>query len=97
MKGKHMDAREQLMYLLEKYYMGKYETSTFADEFSRIYDLETDYSQLSNREHELMKGLSIITARFSSNEEDLKIPNAYFSEKEVKQKATKVFLELTKK
>jgi len=43
-----------------------------------------------------MKGLSIITARFSSNEEDLKIPNAYFSEKEVKQNATKVFLELTK-
>lgn len=91
-----MNAREQLMYLLEKYYEGKYETEIFAEEFSRIYDLETDYSLLSEKEHDLMKELSIVTGRFSPFEEDLKIHNAYFNENDVKTKATDVYLQLKK-
>lgn len=89
-----MDSREQLLYLLKKYYEGEYETLTFADEFSRIYDLETDYSKLSSNEHKLFKALSIVTGRFSPFEEDLQIPNAYFSEEDVKKEATKVYLQL---
>lgn len=89
-----MDARKQLLYLLENYYKGNYTTEVFADEFSRIYDQETDYDLLSNKEHELMRELSTITGRFSPFEEDLKIPNAYFNEKDVRQKATEVYLEI---
>lgn len=55
-----MDARKQLLYLLEHYYKGNYTTEIFADEFSRIYDQETDYNLLSKKEHELMRELSII-------------------------------------
>jgi len=91
-----MDAREQLLYLLEHYYKGNYTTDDFADEFSRIYDHETDYDLLSGKEHELMRELSIITGRFSSFEEDLKIPNAYFNENDVRKKATEVYLKLIK-
>ena len=92
-----MDAREQLIYLLKKYYEGEYETSIFADEFSRIYDLETDYSLLSEQEDQLMGELSEIVGRFSPYEEDLKIPNAYFNEEDVKKKATDVYFQLVPK
>lgn len=89
-----MNDREQLLYLIEEYYKGKYSTEAFTDEFNRIYDLEIDYNLLTNKEHKLMKELSIITGRFSSSEEDLKISNAYFSEEDVKNKASEVYFQL---
>lgn len=92
-----MDARKQLLYLLENYYKANYTTDVFADEFSRIYDHETDYDLLSKKEHELMRELSIITGRFSPFDEDLKIPNAYFNEEDVRKKATEVYLKLLEK
>lgn len=92
-----MDARKQLLYLLENYYKDNYTTDVFADEFSRIYDHETDYALLSKKEHELMRELSIITSRFSPFDEDLKIPNAYFNEADVRKKATEVYLKLLEK
>jgi len=89
-----MDDREQLMYLLEHYYKGDYDTNTFTDEFYRIYDLEMDYSLLSEMEHELMRKLSIIVGRYSPYEEDLKGSNLYFSEDDVKNEAANVYLKI---
>lgn len=60
-----------------------------------IYDTEVDYSTLSNLENELFNELSIITARFSPYEDDLKIPNVYYSEQDVKSKVEEVFVKLS--
>jgi len=92
-----VDAKKQLYYLLEHYYKGEYTTETFADEFSRIYNLETDYRLLSDIEYKLMNELSDITERFSPFEADFEnYPNVYFSEQDVKNKATEVYQKLVK-
>ena len=91
-----MSEKEQLYYLLKHYYEDDYTTGVFVDEFDRIYNLEVDYTTLSDEENKLMGELSVITGRFSPCEEELKIPNVYFSESDVKQKATEVYLELIK-
>lgn len=89
-----MTAKEKLFYLLEQYYLNKYSTKIFADEFTVTYDLETDYDLLTEKENKFLGDLCIIAARFSSDEEDLKIPNVYYSEKQVKEKAIEVYLKL---
>ena len=93
-----MNAKKQLYYLLEHYFKGDYTTQLFADEFSRVYDQETNYGLLSDAEGKLMKELADITNYFSAYEEDFeKYPNFYSNEQDVKRKATEVYLELTGK
>ena len=92
-----MKAKEQLYYLLEHYFKGNYTTETFTDEFSRIYNLETDYRLLSESEHKKFGELAATTNYFSPYEEDLKnCPNLFTSAQDVKRKATEVYLELNK-
>lgn len=90
-----MKPKEQLMYLLEHYYKNDYTTDVFVDEFYRIYNFEVDDSDLTQKELRILSELSTITGRFSPFEDDLKIPNAYFSENDVRKKATEVYLELS--
>ena len=85
-----MEAKEKLYYLLTEFQKGKYDTDIFCDQFTIVYDTEMDYGLLSEVENKLFNELSIITARFSPYEEDLKIPNVYYSEKEVKSKVREV-------
>jgi len=89
-----LNPKEQLMYLLKHYYMGEYTTIIFVDEFHRIYNFEVTNSDLSQKELELLSELAMMTGRFSFFEEDLKIPNAFFNENDIKQKATAVYVEL---
>lgn len=84
----------KVIYLLEHYYKGDYITKVFVSEFNNIYNLQLENSALSEKETKLLDELATITGRFSSNEEELKILNLYFSEKDVKEKATSVYLEL---
>ena len=50
-----MTDKEQLWYLIQGLIDGSYETKTFCNEFSRIYNLETDYNNLTiNEYHELL-------------------------------------------
>lgn len=90
-----MTAKEKLYYLLNEFQKGKYDTITFCDQFTVIYDTEVDYDTLSKVENELFSDLSTITARFSPYEEDLKIPNIYYSEQEVKSKVDEVMDKLS--
>jgi len=92
-----MKPKEQLMYLLEHYNSGDYAVDVFVNEFYRIFNFEADDSDLSQLEISLFSELSLITGRFSSCEEDLKIPNAYFSETDVKKKAKEIYFKLTNK
>ena len=52
--------------------------------------------ELDDIERQHFSELAVIADRFSPYEEDLKIPNVYFSEKEVRQKAKEVYLSLNK-
>lgn len=90
-----MTAKEKLYYLLAEYQKGKYDMNTFCDQFTVIYNTEVDYDTLSKVENELFNELSTITARFSFYEEDLKIPNVYYSEQEVKSKVAEVMDKLS--
>lgn len=90
-----MTARERIYYLIVQYQKGKYDTNTFCDQFTVIYDREVDYNTLSNFENKLFYELSTITARFSPYEDDLKIPNVYYSEREVKSKVDEVMHKLS--
>ena len=60
-----------------------YEVTIFCDEFERIYNFETDEEQLSEQERTMFRSLSKMAGRFSEFEEDLKIPNMYFSGDEI--------------
>ena len=85
-----MTAREQLWYLINGVIDGSYEVKIFYDEFERIYNFETDKAQLTEQEKREFEELFRMVARFSEFEEDLKIPNLYFSGEEVLAKAKEV-------
>lgn len=84
-----MTQKEKLYYLLNYYLKNKYDTNIFCDLFSDTFNLEYDNS-LTKIEQQLFEELMIVTSRFSPFEEDLKIPNAFYSEQEVRIKAKKV-------
>lgn len=78
-----MTEKECLWYLINGLVKGSYSVKTFCNEFTRIYDLEVKYDELSNEENRLFGELCEMTGRFSDNDDELKIPNMYFSEKEI--------------
>jgi hypothetical protein len=87
--------KEELVYLLKHYCIGGYSTDIFVDEFYLIYNFYLDDSCLSQREADLFLELSETIDRFSPFEEELKIPNLYFSEKEVMKKSIEIYFKLT--
>lgn len=90
-----MTEREQLWYLINGILSGAYDVKIFCSEFTRIYNLETDYEQLSEQENKEFTDLCEMAGRFSDNEEELKIPNMYYSKEEifVKVKMIKTILD----
>lgn len=80
-----MNDREKLWYLINEYTKGNYNSRTFANEFSRIYDLEVDYDMIPDLENKWFYELSEMTGRFSDNKEELLIPNVYCSEEEIRK------------
>ena len=89
-----MNPKEKLFYLLREYKAGNYKTEIFCDEYTQVFNIELDYDTLSEAEYELLEELSNFTARFSPFEEDLKIPNVYYDEKQVREKASEVIEKL---
>lgn len=90
-----MDPKEKLYYLLSEFNKGNYSIITFCDQFSITYDTEINYNSLSETECLLFKELADVTARFSQYEEDLKLPNVFFNETQVKQKVEEVVKQLS--
>ena len=90
-KGKYkMNEKEQLYYLIDGLLNGNYNIKDFCDEFTRIYNLEIDYDVLSSAEYKCFSELSQMAARFSEYDEDLKIPNVYCSEDEIRDKTKNI-------
>ena len=85
-----MTDREKLHYLIKEYIKGSYPCSEFCDEFTVQYDIKTDYTTLSDEENECFNVLSEISARFSDDNEDLKIPNVYFAKKHLDAKINEI-------
>jgi hypothetical protein len=82
------DDSERLHFLLEQYLSDKINTNTFCDHFTDTYGLETESESLSALEQKLFRSLYEFTGRFSPYEEDLKLPNVYYNEQEIRDKAT---------
>lgn len=80
-----MTFKEKMYYLITSYLEGGYNTDTFCDLFTDTFNLELDGS-LREKEEQVFEDLRKITCRFSPFEEDLKIPNAFSDEQEVKDK-----------
>jgi len=88
--GRVMTAKEQLWYLINGVIDGVYEINTFCDEFYRIYNFETDKAKLTKQESRAFEELFHMAARFSDFEEDLKLPNVFYSGEEILQKVKEV-------
>lgn len=85
-----MTTREQLQYLIWGLLNESYDIKTFCMEFTRIYNLETDYSQLSHQENSEYSDLCDMAGRYTADKEELKIPNMYFSKEEILARVQKV-------
>ena len=80
-----MTEKEKLYYLVREYSKGNYNTKVFCDEFSNIYNVEIDYAILNEVERQYFSNLCEITDRFSEYEDELQIPNMYYSEEDVRK------------
>lgn len=65
----------------------RYDISSFCEEFTSVYNLELDYNLLKEEERKGFKELAEMAARFSDDEEELKFPKIYVSEREIKDEA----------
>jgi hypothetical protein len=81
-----LTSKEQLWYLIHGLHDGTYDIRSFCDEFVRIYDLELDYNNLSIYEYREMSELCQMASRFTDDKNELRIPNLYYSESQIKQK-----------
>ena len=82
---------EKLWQLVVDLLNNKCDINTFCEEFTQLYNLETDYRTLSKDEQSDFMDLCEIAARFSDDEEDLALPNIYFSEKQIRDRAQEIY------
>lgn len=85
-----MTSKEQLYYLINEYIKGNYNTKTFCNQFTIIFNTEVDYEDLNEVENKLFLELSSITTRFSPYEEDFAFKNVYYNEQDVKTAVLKI-------
>ncbi|WP_420214901.1 hypothetical protein [Listeria monocytogenes] len=84
-----MTKKEQLYFLLNGLDNGEIEINNFTNQFMKIFDLEIDYDELSKEEYTILGNVSDMATRFSDSEEDLKLPNVYYSEKQIREEVTR--------
>lgn len=89
MEENYYDKKEQLYFLLNGLVNGEIEINTFTNQFMKIFDLEIDYDELSKEEYTILGNVSDMVARFSDSVEDLKLPNVYYSEKQIREEVTR--------
>lgn len=89
-----MTNKEKLYSLIHSLIQESYDIKLFCNEFSQIYDLELDYTTLTPLENSLFNELSELTGRFSDNAEDLKIPNVYYSEQDIRSYVSEISTKL---
>ena len=90
-----MTKKEQRYYLLNGLSHGEIEINNFTIQFMKIFDLEIDYDELSEKEYTVFRNLSDMSGRFSDSEEDLKLPNVYYNEKQIRDEVSFALKELS--
>jgi hypothetical protein len=89
-----MNIKEKLYYLIIHYMLGEYDAQTYSDEFSNIFchcDLAEIEKYLTKNEQELFGEIERIASRVSCIEDDIiKNPGVYFTEKDIKEKTMEV-------
>jgi len=85
-----MTNKEKIVYLINGVINNSYDIETFCDEFTRIYDLEINYKELTDMERKELHDLCEMASRYSENEYELSIPNMYCSGTEILKKVTEV-------
>ncbi len=88
-----MNRKLQLLYLIEQYCNGKYDTQTFSSLMTKIYYMEKDDS-LSKKEEEILSPLAHCADYFSPYSSDHEIYSGFTSEEEVKQLTISTYKEL---
>lgn len=87
----NMSTKDKLYFALKDFVTGNYRTEDFCSWFSILYFHELNYDDLNEIEYKLFNELANIADRFSPYEEDLIIPNVYFNEREVFEKAKETY------
>lgn len=93
--GTIVTKKEQLYYLLNDLCHGEIEINNFTIQFTKIFDLEIDYDELSEKEYTVFDNLSDMAGRFSDSAEDLKLPNVYYNEKQIRDGVSHALKELS--
>ena len=79
--------KRRLYWLLNQYTSGKITERIFCDEFYSSFDLEINYSTLTELEYKLFSELGLVAGRFSEYEEDHKLdPKAFYTTDQLKEK-----------
>lgn len=81
-----MTRKENLIYLLQAYYKGEYDTSVFCDLFVEIYSDGVDDPGMSRQEKTCMEEFCRLAERYSPFEDDLKM-SAFFVDEETFKEA----------
>ncbi|MDA9472899.1 hypothetical protein [Enterococcus sp. 5H] len=82
--------KEQLYALLTGLTSNEIGINEFTNKLIKIFDLEIDYDELTEEEYRLLGEVSDMSARFSDSLEDLKLPNVYYSEDQIRSEVDKV-------
>jgi len=89
-----MNAKEKIYYLIREFKKGNYDINIFCDEVTNIYNLELNFNDLNELEKKYFSELIIFTSRYSPYENDLKIPNAFFNDFQVRGKVDEIIEKL---
>lgn len=84
------DDKRRLYQLMYMYLNGQLVAWDFCTEFFKSYVIGLNKSDLDEVEHKYFGELDEVSQRFSSFEEDLKIPHAFFNEEQLKAKIHEV-------
>ena len=85
-----MTGRESLWHLIYGLKYNTYDIKTFCGEFTKIFDTQLDYNELTLEENKEFYDLCEMTARFSEDEGELLIHSMYYGEKQIREKANKI-------
>jgi len=89
--------KKRLYWLMDEFLLRRIDARTFCNEYYYCYDLELDSDLLDNKEKKAFAELSIVVNRFSEFEEDLlKYPGTYFTEKQLREKMNTTIIFLSK-
>ena len=88
-----MNRKFQLLYLIEQYRYGQYDTTTFSSQMERIYYIEKDDS-LSQEDMEILAPLAHCAEYFSPYQEDREQYKGFTNEDTVKKTAEEAYRKL---